>query len=216
MSIDPADHGPHHGHMRGSCRVYLESGKTWVFAVALEWPGWCRRGRGEAAALQALVDYAPRYAAAIGPSFSAEPLQGVGHVSGARWTDFGAPGPAEPWDSELLSAVEATRFAQIVEACWGCLDRVRDSAPATLRKGPRGGGRDRDAIIEHVRESERSYARKLGLKLGPRTSWLEQRSALATAIGSGSSAGGWTARQAARRCAWHLLDHAWEIEDKSA
>jgi len=100
MSIDPADHGPHHGHMRGSCRVYLESGKTWVFAVALEWPGWCRRGRGEAAALQALVDYAPRYGAAIGPSFSAEPLQVVGHVSGARWTDFGVPGPAEPWAGE--------------------------------------------------------------------------------------------------------------------
>jgi len=32
-------------------RVYLELGKTWVFASALEWPGWCRREKGEEAAL---------------------------------------------------------------------------------------------------------------------------------------------------------------------
>jgi hypothetical protein len=25
----------------------------------------------------------------------------------------------------------------------------------------------------------------------------------------------WTARFAARRIAWHALDHAWEIEDRS-
>jgi hypothetical protein len=25
----------------------------------------------------------------------------------------------------------------------------------------------------------------------------------------------WTARYAARRIAWHALDHAWEIEDRS-
>jgi hypothetical protein len=27
--------------------------------------------------------------------------------------------------------------------------------------------------------------------------------------------GGWPVRYAARRIAWHVLDHAWEIEDKS-
>jgi hypothetical protein len=26
---------------------------------------------------------------------------------------------------------------------------------------------------------------------------------------------GWLPRYAARRCAWHVLDHAWEIEDRS-
>ena len=26
---------------------------------------------------------------------------------------------------------------------------------------------------------------------------------------------GWTARYAVRRMAWHVLDHVWEIEDKS-
>ncbi len=36
-----------------STRVQLELGKRWVFASALDWPGWCRRGKGEEAALAA-------------------------------------------------------------------------------------------------------------------------------------------------------------------
>src|SRR5215472_7694099 len=45
--------------------VYLEIGRTRTFAVALDWPGWCRSGRDEAGALQALCDYGPRYAHAL-------------------------------------------------------------------------------------------------------------------------------------------------------
>src|SRR6266545_2009603 len=45
--------------------VYLEIGQTRTFAVALDWPGWCRSGRDEAAALQALYEYGPRYARAL-------------------------------------------------------------------------------------------------------------------------------------------------------
>jgi hypothetical protein len=41
--------------------VYLEIGKKKTFAGALEWPGWCRSGRDEKSALQALLDYGPRY-----------------------------------------------------------------------------------------------------------------------------------------------------------
>ena len=37
------------------------------------------------------------------------------------------------------------------------------AAPAQLRKGPRGGGRDTAQIIEHVLGAEAMYARKLGL-----------------------------------------------------
>ena len=39
-------------------RVGLEIGPRWVFASALDWPGWCRRGRGEQAALDTLLDHA--------------------------------------------------------------------------------------------------------------------------------------------------------------
>ena len=41
---------------------YLETGQKRTFAGALDWPGWCRSGRDEASALQALFEYASRYA----------------------------------------------------------------------------------------------------------------------------------------------------------
>ncbi|HET6213465.1 MAG TPA: hypothetical protein VFE14_11405, partial [Micromonosporaceae bacterium] len=46
------------------------------------------------------------------------------------------------------------------------------------------------------------------------------REAIVAALSRPSDGGpvverGWPARYAARRIAWHVLDHAWEIEDKS-
>jgi hypothetical protein len=68
-----------------------------------------------------------------------------------------------------------------------------------LRKGPRGGGRDRDAVAEHVRESERSYGRSLGVRVPPRTPWPEQRAALSAAVRAGVSGTSWPARYGVRR-----------------
>ena len=45
--------------------VYLEIGPKRTFAGAVEWPGWCRIGRGEEEALEALLAYAPRYARVV-------------------------------------------------------------------------------------------------------------------------------------------------------
>src|SRR5690349_9971305 len=42
--------------------VYLEVGKKRVFACAADWPGWCRSGRDEEQALEALTTSASRYA----------------------------------------------------------------------------------------------------------------------------------------------------------
>ena len=39
--------------MTNKLNVYLEIGSRRTFAAALDWPGWCRMGRDEAAALQA-------------------------------------------------------------------------------------------------------------------------------------------------------------------
>jgi hypothetical protein len=50
----------------------------------------------------------------------------------------------------------------------------------------------------------------------PRTSWDQQRAALAAALRAGAPGGAWPARYVIRRTAWHVLDHAWEIEDRSA
>jgi hypothetical protein len=46
--------------------------------------------------------------------------------------------------------------------------------------------------------------------------WDQQRAALAGALRAGAPGAAWQARYVIRRCAWHALDHAWEIEDKSA
>ena len=42
--------------------VYLEIGTKRVFASAADWPGWCRAGKDEKLALEALAAYVPRYA----------------------------------------------------------------------------------------------------------------------------------------------------------
>jgi hypothetical protein len=97
-------------------------------------------------------------------------------------------------------------------------------APSALRKGPRGGGRDRDAIRAHVVEAERSYARKIGVRLTA-GEWREgsvflMRQRIREALRGASKAAAsaelaWPPRYFARRTAWHALDHAWEIEDRS-
>jgi len=196
-------------------RVYLELGTTSVFACTLDWPGWCRRGKGEAAALDVLLEYADRYAAVAGPGFDPGELYVVGRVAGTTTTDFGAPDARTEWDDEPLPQDEAERFAGLLDAAWRRFDAVVASAPADLRKGPRGGGRDRDAVGGHVREAERSYGRKIA-RVPPRTPWPEQRAAFLGALRIGAPDGSCPARYAARRFAWHVLDHAWEIEDRSS
>jgi hypothetical protein len=197
-------------------RVSLELGKRWVFATALDWPGWCRRGKGEQAAIDTLLDYAGRYAPVAGPGFEPGEIQVVGQVTGTAITDFGAPDVPGPWDDEPLEPGEARRLTGLLEACWGYLDPVVGAAPEVLRKGPRGGGRDRDQIADHVRGAERSLScPKAGIRVPPRTPWGEQRTALAAALAAGAPGGTWPARYVIRRSAWHVLDHAWEIEDKS-
>ncbi len=190
--------------------VYLERGRTWTFACALDWPGWARRGRGDEAALEELTAYAPRYAEVV-PAFAAGELHVIGALAGTPTTDFGAPDARGPWDD---LPVDLDLLADRLQACWAAFDRVVAASGPALRKGPRGGGRDRDAIAGHVQEGERSYGRKLGPRVPPRTPWGEQRAAYDLAVRSGAPDGGWPVRYAVRRFAWHVLDHAWEIQDK--
>ena len=112
-----------------------------------------------------------------------------------------------------------------MEAAWAELDAIAAHAPETLRKGPRGGGRDRDKMLGHVFEADHAYAREIGVKVAPGT--LEDRAAVRAerramldvlaAASDGSPLAGrrWTLRYAARRIAWHALDHAWEMEDRT-
>lgn len=207
-------------------RVAFECGKTWTFATALDWPGWCRRAKtaaGSEAALEALLEYGDRYAAvlrAVGVlgakrRFPAGQPEIIGSIPGNATTDFGAPGVPGPWDEDPLDAKEKRRRTKVLQACWDAFDLTVSGSAPKLVKGPRGGGRDRDQIADHVRDAERAYARKLGLKLPPRTPWPEQREAIVDAIlDKDADSGAWPLRYGINRTAWHVLDHAWEIEDK--
>ena len=211
--------------------VYLELGRRRVFAGALDWPGWCRAGRDEVAALEALAAAATRYqpvAAAAGLALPAAVTPAsftiVERLPGSATTDFGAPGAIPEHNQTPPSAAQLQRLLALVEASWQHFDMIVRAAPASLRKGPRGGGRDRDPIVEHVLGAEVGYASKLGLRLaqpqaGDRAALAEHRARIAAGLRAAGQAPleprRWPGGYAARRIAWHVLDHAWEIEDRS-
>lgn len=214
--------------------VYLEVGQTRTFAVVPAWPGWCRSAHGKVLALQALVDYAPRYALAltftetslgfIAPA-SISDLQVVGSLTGNATTDFGAPDLALPTDADLVDAAELERMRVVLNACWLAFDRAVQAAYGkTLRKGPRGGGRSLEKMIAHVSGAEQAYLTALGGKLKAGSRDDDLRPAILEALSASvrgeiptlGPRGGkrWTPRYFVRRTAWHSLDHAWEIEDR--
>ena len=211
--------------------VYAEVGKRRTFVAARHWPGWCRGGKDEEAALTALAWYAPRYAVVSAeagidlPATGADRFDVVERLPGDATTEFGAPGAVAAGDEEPLSRAEAERQAALLAAAWTVFDRVVGGAPPTLRKGPRGGGRDRDAIVDHVVGAESGYARKIGIARPPPsgadTAAVEGlRADILDAVrhrrfGEPPRSKGWPGRYAIRRIAWHVLDHAWEVEDKS-
>jgi hypothetical protein len=216
---------------RSQLRIGEEVGGKRAFAWAVEWPGWCRAGKDAAHARQALVAYAPRYdvvARTAGlemPAVDDDALDVVVSVGGGGGTDFGVPSNVTDDDRRRVTTAQAERLAGLVEASWTVFDLVAATAPASLRKGPRGGGRDRDKMIEHVLEADHAYAREIGIRLpephfGQDAAIEAERTAVLDVLRRPSDGGPladrkWTQRYAARRIAWHALDHAWEIEDRS-
>jgi hypothetical protein len=215
----------------GMIAVGLEITPRKAFATALEWPGWSRAGRDEAGALAALAAYAGRYASAarsagdrVSEITAAEPLV-VERAAGSAATAFGVPGVIFRADARPTSAADGELLAALARASWAALEHVAASAPSELRKGPRGGGRDRDAIFAHVITAETAYAHQMGIRLpepdpGDARAVAAVRAAICDSLarptdGAPVPGGRWPARYAARRIAWHVLDHAWEIEDRT-
>jgi hypothetical protein len=205
--------------------VFIEVGAKRTFASAAGWPGWCRAGKNEQAALESLASYAARYAAVAAlakVSLPKEPtdFKVVERLKGNATTDFGAPGIPAKAEADPLTPAQAKRMSDLVEACWTYLDKVVAIAPASLRKGPRGGGRDRDPMFDHVLGAESGYARQIGARLKEpdgrdRAAVSAFRKAVLQSLANPNREERWPIAYAARRIAWHALDHAWEMEDRS-
>jgi hypothetical protein len=219
--------------------VALERGSKRTFAVAIDHPGWSRAGRDEASALQALVDRGPRYARAMkrkkiafAPPESVHDLAVVERHKGGSGTDFGVPSADLEDEPTPLSASQLRALTAALDACRAEFDAAAKAARGKkLATGPRGGGRELAKIVLHVTESEEAYAAAVGIRsgAGPKASVDERMKAARAALDEAIAArergelpergprGGdrWRARHAIRRSAWHWLDHAWEIEDRS-
>jgi hypothetical protein len=213
--------------------VYLEIAPRRTFAGAIDWPGWTRSGRTEADALEALVAYAPRYAKVVGTRSGfvgpkdTSALEIVERLRGGATTDFGAPGEIPKADARPLDATELERQLALMKAAWSALDgAARAARGATLRKGPRGGGRPLPKILEHVMGAEAGYLAKLGERYGGGADDMAElrkveRAAVTAAAryeplpNPNAVKKRWAPRYFVRRATWHVLDHAWEIEDRA-
>lgn len=216
-------------------RVVLERGpkaKKFV-AFAVDWPGWSRGARTPDGALETLAAYRDRYRpvaglAGLGREFDdAGPLDVVEDRTGTGSTDFwGISFSPSSLEQEPMDADELERKITVLRACWAYFDDVAARVSSEMRKGPRGGGRDRDTIIRHtVRTESEDFAKKVGLAvpehaaLAPgaltpyRSAYVDamrayQRGEAKRAMRS------WTLAFLVRHSGFHTMDHAWEMEDK--
>lgn len=217
--------------------IYLEIGKKKVFAVAIHWPGWCRFGKDEVMALESLDRSADRYsqvAEAGGVNFklpqSPSDFNIVARLEGDSTTDFGAPAKMLKNEWDLTNSQELERYERIIQGCWFVFDEAVNSGTGKeIKKGIRGGGRDLDKIIDHVYQAEELYLKQLGWTFPKLEGEIDQRMQLLqreVLKGLKAAAAGllprigprggkrWPPSFFARRLAWHVLDHAWEIEDR--
>ncbi len=222
--------------MADKLRVMLEIGPKGkrVVAVAPDWPGLERGAKAEEAAIERLLAYLPRYApvatlAGLGAQFAASassgaPVNVVERYPGTGSTDFwGISFAFSAFDHQAMSREELERDLTLMQACWAFFDAVRARVSAEMRKGPRGGGRDRDRIVRHTFGAEQDFAAKLGMRAPEGALLMDEglsayRDAYCAAIralhAEGKPARNWPLRYLIRHTAFHTMDHAWEMEDK--
>jgi len=219
--------------MANELRVMLEVGPKdkKVVAVAPDWPGLERGAKTGEAAIDKLESYLPRYAkvaklARMNAEFSAitdvdvvEEYQGIGS------TDFwGISFAFSSIDGRKMSSEELERQLNLMQACWRFFDEVRGRVSADMQKGPRGGGRDRDLIVNHTIANEQDWAKKVGVRT-PEDALViggealkayrdDYCTAIRTFNAEGKKARTWPLRFLIRHTAYHTMDHAWEMEDK--
>jgi hypothetical protein len=152
-------------------------------------------------------------------------------LEGNATTDFGAPGLTPASDAQPVDSAELKRLQKILKACWRAFDEnVKAATGKTLQTGPRGGGRELEGIIRHLLGSDSGYVAQVGWKLEKdemedldkqldRTRQGILKALTSSARGEIPARGPrgglrWSPRYFVRRIAWHVLDHAWELEDR--
>jgi len=217
--------------MDNAIRVMVEQGKKKAVASAFDWPGWDRSGKSEEEALKVLAAYRPRYAkvaelAGLADEFrTAGEMAVVERLKGSGMTDFyGLSYRSAGPEHEPMSSAACDRKIALLRASWTYFDDVASRVSADLRPGPRGGGRDRDKIVRHANGAEiYEFAKKVGvitpLDARERPDDLRtHRDAFCAAIrdynARRASARTWTVQFVIRHSAYHMLDHAWEMEDR--
>jgi hypothetical protein len=201
-------------------------------AFAIDWPGWSRGANTPDLALATFESYRERYrpiavAAGMAGEFDAGGRVKVveDHV-GTGSTDFWgisfAPATSE---RDPMDDVEFDRKITLLRARWAYFDAVAARVSAELRRGPRGGGRDREEVIHHaIRVEREDFAKRVGLRIPEdavltaaglrkyRTAYVAAMRAYNT--GEGKRMQSWTLPFLIRHSAYHMLDHAWEMQDK--
>ncbi|MEM7286231.1 MAG: hypothetical protein AAF480_07755 [Actinomycetota bacterium] len=218
--------------MGESVRVMLEHGKKKrVVASAFDWPGWDRSTALGGDALAVLESYRPRFARVAALAGYADLFGGLGElevveeVEGIGMTDYyGVSGCTATAEHEPMAEADFERKLALLQASWTTFDDMAERVSDELRKGPRGGGWEKDRIIRHVNGAEiDEFAPKVGVKVPIETrddpeALRAYRLAFADAIRErhelGEPARRWALQFLIRRCAWHMLDHAWELEDR--
>ena len=119
-------------------------------AFSLDWPGWSRGSKTAEQALGTLEAYRDRYrpiakrAGMLDEFDAAGPLEIVEDRVGTGSTDFwGISFSPSSTEHGQLSDAELERKLRLLRAAWAFFDEVAERVSADMRKGPRGGGRDR-------------------------------------------------------------------------
>jgi len=220
--------------MTDKLRVLLEIGTKGrrVVAAATDWPGLDRWGKTDDDALEKLAAYLPRYAGVAQRAGMADAVKSqhtidvIERYTGSSSTDFwGIAHVPSDTEREVLSAADLDRRLDLLRAGWAYFDDVAARVSEELRPGSRGGGWTRDEIIRHVHVNEpQQFTRKVEVRT-PREVVLTpdgraaHREATLDAIraynADGKIAGRtWPIQFLVRRIAHHVMDHAWEMEDR--
>ncbi|HXI45384.1 MAG TPA: hypothetical protein VNH13_03720 [Candidatus Acidoferrales bacterium] len=202
-------------------------------AFSLDWPGWSRGAKSAELALETLEAYRDRYRpvaalAGMAAEFAAAgPLEVVEDRVGTGSTDFwGISFSPSSTEHGPLDEAELDRRLALLQAAWAFFDGVAARVSPEMRRGPRGGGRDRNRIIRHViRNESEEFAKQVGLHIpeeGALTpEGLRHHRETYLAAMREYNAGkierkmrSWSLPFLIRHSAFHTLDHAWEMEDK--